>query len=105
GLMQMMPANGPSLARTIGLADYDHAMLWQPNVNLAMGTRHFAEALRRYPDLERALAAYNAGGSRVARWTETRLDNSATLDPELFVERIPYRSEEHTSELQSREKL
>lgn len=90
GLMQMMPANGPSLARTIGLADYDHAMLWQPNVNLAMGTRHFAEALRRYPDLERALAAYNAGGSRVARWTETRLDNSATLDPELFVERIPY---------------
>src|SRR5690606_10249017 len=46
GLMQMMPANGPALARTIGLADYDAALLWQPDVNLAMGTRHFAEALR-----------------------------------------------------------
>ncbi len=90
GLMQMMPANGPSLARQIGLSDYDHALLWQPDVNLAMGTRHFAEALRRYPDLERALAAYNAGGSRVTRWSATLLSDRAGFDPELFVERIPY---------------
>lgn len=94
GLMQMMPANGPALARTIGLTDYDAALLWQPDVNLAMGTRHFAEALRRYPDLERALAAYNAGGSRVVRWSGTLLTGKTSDDPafdvELFVERIPY---------------
>jgi soluble lytic murein transglycosylase len=94
GLMQMMPANGPTLARAIGLADYDPALLWQPDVNLAMGTRHFAEALRRYPDRERALAAYNAGGSRVARWSTTLLSGKPVTDPdfdvELFVERIPY---------------
>ena len=94
GLMQMMPANGPALARAIGLADYDPALLWQPDVNLAMGTRHFAEALRRYPDRERALAAYNAGGSRVTRWSATLLSGKPATDPdfdvELFVERIPY---------------
>jgi soluble lytic murein transglycosylase len=94
GLMQMMPANGPTLARAIGLAEYDPALLWQPDVNLAMGSRHFAEALRRYPDRERALAAYNAGGTRVTRWSATLLTGrSATdpgFDPELFVERIPY---------------
>lgn len=94
GLMQMMPANGPTLARSIGLADYDPALLWQPDVNLAMGTRHFAEALRRYPDRERALAAYNAGGSRVTRWSATLLSGGSVTAPdfdvELFVERIPY---------------
>jgi soluble lytic murein transglycosylase len=94
GLMQMMPANGPTLARAIGLADYDPALLWHPDVNLAMGTRHFAEALRRYPDRERALAAYNAGGSRVTRWSATLLNGAQATDPgfdvELFVERIPY---------------
>lgn len=94
GLMQMMPANGPTLARAIGLADYDPALLWQPDVNLAMGTRHFAEALRRYPDRERALAAYNAGGSRVTRWSATLPSGKPATDPgfdvELFVERIPY---------------
>jgi soluble lytic murein transglycosylase len=94
GLMQMMPANGPALARAIGLADYDPALLWQPDVNLAMGTRHFAEALKRYPDRERALAAYNAGGSRVTRWSTTLLSGKPVTDPgydvELFVERIPY---------------
>jgi soluble lytic murein transglycosylase len=94
GLMQMMPANGPTLARAIGLADYDPALLWQPDVNLAMGTRHFAEALRRYPDRERALAAYNAGGTRVTRWSATLLTGKRAtdpgFDPELFVERIPY---------------
>lgn len=93
GLMQVMPANGPGLARTIGLADWDAALLFQPEVNLAMGTRHLAEALRRYPDLERALAAYNAGGSRVARWNRTLLDGGTTdqsFDVELYVERIPY---------------
>ena len=32
------------------------------------------------------LAAYNAGVSRVERWSDKR----GTADPEMFVERIPY---------------
>lgn len=94
GLMQVMPANGPSLARTIGISDFDPALLWQPEVNLAMGTRHLAGELSRYPELERVLAAYNAGGTRVNRWSRTLLSGTSADDPgfdaELFVERIPY---------------
>jgi soluble lytic murein transglycosylase len=93
GLMQVMPANGPSLARAIGLDDWDPALLFVPDVNLAMGTRHLAEGLERHPELERALAAYNAGGSRVERWNRTLLDGGtadSTFDVELYVERIPY---------------
>jgi soluble lytic murein transglycosylase len=94
GLMQVMPANGPTLARTVGISDFDPALLWQPEVNLAMGTRHLAGELSRYPELQRVLAAYNAGGGRVTRWSRTLLSGESAeqpgFDAELFVERIPY---------------
>ncbi len=93
GLMQVMPAVGPALARSVGIPDFDPALLWQPEVNLAMGARHLAEALGRYDDLELALAAYNAGGTRVERWRRTPLTGASDgviRDPELFVERMPY---------------
>jgi soluble lytic murein transglycosylase len=98
GLMQMMPANGPSLGRALGFPEFDAALLWVPDVNLAFGMRHFATALGRYPEPERALAAYNAGGSRVDRWSQATLRGmipkdqlrAPIADAEIFVERIPY---------------
>jgi soluble lytic murein transglycosylase len=95
GLMQLMPPVGRQLASRAGLRDFDDALLWQPEISLGLGTRHFAEAMRRYPERERALAAYNAGGTRVTNWSRTLLDGSGTnggalADAELFVERIPY---------------
>lgn len=96
GLMQLLPGSGRDLARSIGLRHYDSAVLWQPGINLAMGTRHLARELRRYPELERSLAAYNAGPGKVNQWSQTLLNgtvagDSGLADPELFVERIPYR--------------
>ena len=96
--MQMMPANGPSLGRALGFPEFDAALLWVPDVNLAFGMRHFAGALGRYPEPERALAAYNAGGSRVDRWSQATLRGmiardqlrAPIADAEIFVERIPY---------------
>ncbi|MDX2208649.1 MAG: lytic transglycosylase domain-containing protein [Gemmatimonadales bacterium] len=97
GLMQVMPNTGRALAGTFNVADFDPAMLWIPDLNLTFGMRHVAEALARYPERERALAAYNAGDSRVVRWSRTLLsgpsDAASTTpldDVELFVERIPF---------------
>lgn len=95
GLMQLLPGSGRDIARDRGLQDFDPAMLWQPDVNLAFGVAHLARELRRYPELERSLAAYNAGPGRAAAWSRTLLDGTAAdssglKDPELFLERIPY---------------
>lgn len=97
GLMQVMPTTGRALARTFGVVDFDPAMLWVPDLNLSFGMRHVAEALTRYPERERALAAYNAGDSRVVRWSGTLLTGPSAAavtapldDVELFVERIPF---------------
>jgi soluble lytic murein transglycosylase len=86
GLMQILPRVGAEIARSRRYPMWDPGLLMMPDVSLELGTAHLGAALSRYNDLPRALAAYNAGASRVRRWN-TRAGAS---DPELFVERIPY---------------
>lgn len=89
GLMQVMPAVGRSLARSAGLEPWHDTLLFVPDINLQLGTRHLAAALRRNGEAHPAyaLAAYNAGHTRLARW---RAKRGAASDWELFVERIPF---------------
>ena len=87
GLMQVMPAIGRQLAEAHRLGPWDPALLDDPTVNLALGIDHLAAFQKQEGgSLERTLAAYNAGPSRVRTWTAKR----GTDDPEVFVERIPF---------------
>jgi len=86
GLMQIMPSVGEAIARSKGYPVWDPALLYDPDVSLELGTAHLRAALAEYSSLPRALAAYNAGGSRVNRWAR----RTGASDPELFVERIPF---------------
>lgn len=86
GLMQVMPAVGRQIAQRLDYPVWDPALLYQPDVNVELGTTHMAGLFRTYDELEHILAAYNAGGSRVERW---RTKNGVE-DPEVFVERIPF---------------
>ncbi|MGH7593598.1 MAG: lytic transglycosylase domain-containing protein, partial [Gemmatimonadales bacterium] len=99
GLMQIEPGTGHDLAQTLGFPDFDPALLWIGQVNLVLGIHHFAVSLERYPEIERALAAYNAGTARVDRWSASPLDGKLRApdhardpigDIEMFVERIPF---------------
>lgn len=86
GLMQVMPSVGASIARSLHFPVWDSGLLFDPDANLDLGTAHLASALKDTPDRIRALAAYNAGASRVTRWaTKHGVD-----DPEVFAERIPF---------------
>lgn len=86
GLMQLMPTVGRSIARSRNYPLWDDALLFEPTVSFDLGTAHLAGDLSRHRGLTRALAAYNAGASRVARWS----NKSGVADPEVFAERIPY---------------
>ncbi len=87
GLMQLMPDVGRSVARGLGFPTWDVALLYQPDVNVRLGTTHLATLVRQYDELPHVLAAYNAGGSRVTRWLKK---GGTAADPEVFTERIPY---------------
>ena len=87
GLMQIMPRVGHTIATGMEFPAWDAALLYQPDVSLQLGTTHLADLLSGYTDDGRALAAYNAGRSRVERWAKKH----GASDPEIFVERIPFR--------------
>lgn len=86
GLMQVMPAVGQSIAPAAGITSWNPALLYDAGINIEIGIRHLAPLLRGQPNLPRSLAAYNAGGSRVARWSAKR----GADDAEIFTERIPF---------------
>ena len=86
GLMQLLPSVGASIASAHGYPIWNAALLFEPEVNLELGTAHLAGSLRRDTPPERALAAYNAGASRLSRWVR----RPGADDPELFTEWIPY---------------
>jgi soluble lytic murein transglycosylase len=86
GLMQVMPPVGRVLARSKRIENYDDSLLWDPVVNIRLGTAHLSGLFRRTSNIERVLAAYNAGESRVSRW----IQKTGAADPEVFTERIPF---------------
>jgi soluble lytic murein transglycosylase-like protein len=85
GLLQIMPAVGAELARAEGLPRFDASDLFDPAINLRLGTRHLSDYRHRFGSIPLTLAAYNAGPARVERWSLP----AGHDDDERFVERIP----------------
>jgi soluble lytic murein transglycosylase len=86
GLMQVLPRTGAEIASSRHYPAWDPALLFVADVSLELGSAHLGAALSHYNEISRALAAYNAGATRVRRWME----RSGADDPEMFVERIPF---------------
>src|SRR5260221_1369902 len=86
GLMQLLPSVGNSIASRKGYPHWSSVLLFEPDANVELGTAHLAASLHGGVPVEQALAAYNAGGSRVTKWS-TR---PGADDPELWTEWIPF---------------
>ena len=87
GLMQLLQPTAARVAKQIGVAVPTPDMLFDPDVNLTLGTQYLKDLLARYSNnREKAIAAFNAGESAVDRWEK----EISTDDIEEFVERIPY---------------
>ncbi len=87
GLMQLLPSTAKRVAKEIGMDMPSSDKLYEPEVNLALGTQYLKDLLERYSNnWFKAIAAYNAGEAAVDRWQK----EIVTDDIEEFVERIPY---------------
>jgi soluble lytic murein transglycosylase len=87
GLMQIMPATGRGLARSLGIPSFSTAQLYLPDLSLRLGTLHLKQVFERYEnELELSLAAYNAGEHRAAKWIQW----GDFDEPGKFVETIPF---------------
>lgn len=88
GLMQLMPATANEVARRHGIAYRSVHQLFDPSLNIRLGTRYYRDMLDRFQGNRiLATAAYNAGPGRVRQW----LDRSAGRLPfDAWIEAIPF---------------
>jgi len=65
GLMQVMPETGREVARDLNIPWTGDKMLRDPAINIQLGSEYLHRMFRRFGHADNALAAYNAGPSRV----------------------------------------
>jgi len=81
GVLQLLPSTARGHARALGLGERPE--LRDPELNLRLGARELARLRSRFGELEPALAAYNAGETRVRGWLRRQPDHRR------FTEAIP----------------
>ena len=97
GAVQLMPGTALGHARALGLGRTPD--LFDPEINLRIGARELAHLIEVFGRVEPALAAYNAGESRVRRWwrrwPESHRFTEAIPIPETYtyVRRVTFLSE------------
>jgi soluble lytic murein transglycosylase-like protein len=61
GLMQIMPRVGKSVAEKWGIKWPEKRGLWNPNLNVKLGTAYLFELIIKFKDVRKAIIAYNLG--------------------------------------------
>ncbi len=86
GLMQIVPATGRRLARSVGIRRFSTAVLTNPETNVRLGTLYFSRLVQQFGGTHFALASYNAGENRVVRWKAER----PGVEQDEFIDDIPF---------------
>jgi soluble lytic murein transglycosylase len=85
GLMQLLPYVGRDVARRNGAGAITSNDLFNPVLNIQLGTTYVKELTNKFERMEYVAAAYNGGETRVRRW----LRESPPAEIEEWVESIP----------------
>jgi soluble lytic murein transglycosylase len=92
GLMQLMYGTASDMAEMVDYGPIDAEDLFEPETNIALGTRFMkllAERFASHPFL--IAAGYNGGAGSVSSW----LTEFGDLELDLWVEEIPYKQTRH----------
>jgi len=86
GLMQLMDSTGQEIAKGLNMT-IDNDDLFDPEINIKLGTKYISKMLKKYNNIELALAAYNAGSGNVDSWINSKKIQADGSD----VENIPFK--------------
>lgn len=88
GIMQIMPETGKWAAKQMGISDFNEDMLYDPEMNIKIGSWYLADLHREFSgSRSMVLAAYNAGRGNVKQWLAQKTWDG-TLES---VDQIPFR--------------
>ena len=86
GLMQLMYSTAEEIAESIDI-ELTEENIFEPEINIQLGTKYISNLLQKYECIEVALAAYNAGSGNVDKWIKNGTIKSDGSD----IENIPYK--------------
>ncbi|TNF91804.1 MAG: hypothetical protein EP297_15045 [Gammaproteobacteria bacterium] len=87
GLMQLMPRTSRYVARLLNKRKPKTYELYQPELNLTLGTHYLKNNMKRFGDhMVLTTAAYNAGPHRVSKW----LPDNGSMEADVWTETIPF---------------
>lgn len=108
GLMQLLPSTGIAVAKknSLGGGRISTADLYNPILNIQLGTAYVRELFDRFGRFEYVAAAYNGGPTRVSRWQkqlpgeeiEEWVENIPISETRLYVQGV-YRNSRHYQRL------
>jgi soluble lytic murein transglycosylase len=87
GLMQLMPFTAERTADSLKLVLSGEEHLYDAETNIRLGAHHLAGLIKEFGSVSTALAAYNAGRTRVREW----LKSGGYDSYDEFIEDIPFR--------------
>ncbi|CAN5422390.1 hypothetical protein BH10BDE1_BH10BDE1_28470 [soil metagenome] len=99
GLMQMIPATAREIADDLRMGKLSLPDdMFDPERNIKMGTHYVAKMMNQFKShIPLALAAYNAGPTRVDRWLKSRpslqgleLTRTSSADSEIWIDEFPF---------------
>ena len=86
GLMQLMPQTAQWICERLDI-EYNEEDLFKPSYNIRLGTFYISYLLNKFPDIETALSAYNAGEGNVVNWLK---DENYSIDGRKLIT-IPFK--------------
>ena len=87
GLTQVLPSVGRQFSRKVGITRFSPSMLFQPEINLKLGTYYLKSLLdEQNGSWEQTLASYNAGKRRADDWATW----ASFWEPSEYIETIPF---------------
>ena len=87
GIMQLLPSTSKIVAGQLNLQQPSSEKLFQPELNIRLGTKYLTDRLTQFKgNVDAALASYNAGPHRVTLWQS----EGNYMEPAEFVENIPF---------------
>lgn len=88
GLMQLMDLTAIEIAKELNLENFEINMLYEPEINIMIGTKYFNKLLEKYnQNYYLAIAAYNGGIGNVDEWIKKGVINQDGSN----IENIPYK--------------
>lgn len=87
GLMQITESTAKDIAKKIDLENFTKDDLYNPEINIKMGTWYLNDLYKEFRDWDLVISAYNAGRGNVNKW----LDDTEYSKDGISVQKIPFK--------------